>query len=346
MWFRRMAGCLALVVGCGRIQAASAGTLEQTLAASWSVSAYSNSRTGRFDRCEAGSEPQGDARLLLALDRDRNWSLGLAGNLGVQPGTSHAVTFRINRSQTFGGMGNAVREDVIQLHLPDPFAAIRTLRYGREVTVDGGSDPVTFQLRDMMIVLTALQRCAEEWRRQDAALPAPPPASAGRSTASPPVPSLPTEAERRFEASAFAIGLLTKAKISGFAFQPGDVPARLAGQDAVWRVDNLTGSVRLIGLDGSLDLRKVRADLVTADVAACDGPFSVESSPEGPGTHASVFTLCRSAGGWSSGYLVMPRQLGGAYVVSLLGRADQAEALRATAGSLRGSTVEVVAGAP
>jgi hypothetical protein len=138
-----------------------------------------------------------------------------------------------------------------------------------------------------------------------------------------------------------AVNLLSRAQIPGFELQPNDAPARLLGHDVTWRAQNLFGSLRLVGLDGRT-VDKVPAELVSADIGECSDKFAAEAATVPGAKTVSLFTSCQGDKGWTFGYLVVPRPLGGAYVMSLLGTSDKAEPLRSMANGLRDVTVQVL----
>lgn len=327
--FRISAALLSVVAGLG---AAEARTLEQSRTGGWSVSALADDRSGAFTNCEAESETENDARLLVSLDHGAKWSIGLLGKLGVQTGETNTVRYRIDRGRLFSGAATAVSDSQVRMPLTDPDAALRELRAGRQLIVDGGNDRLTFSLKDVTAMLSELRGCAEKWQKQDVAL-----AGQARQPA-----RAPTEAERRLEAITVGVNILSRAQIVGFELQPADSPPRLAGHDVTWKAQNLNGSLRLVGLDGGVVLEKVRAELISTDILACVGRFTAESTSGADGKSASLFTLCQGDKGWSLNYLVIPRPQGGAYVMSLVGTGDKVEPLRAMAESLRGVALQVI----
>lgn len=329
---KRSALMVCLVLGA---TPAFSRTLEQTAASSWTVSAVSDEPGRAFERCDAQSELQPDgAGLLLSLDRSSSWSIGFFGQLGVQPGQSNLTRYRVDRGRTFTGTARAVSEQLVKLPLSDPSEPLRALRFGRELTVDGGQDRLQFALRDVASAITELRNCVERWRSRDAAAVA--------QASAPTVRARPlSEPERRLEAMTVAVNLLSRGQIPGFELQPNDAPARLSGHDVTWRAQNLFGSLRLVGLDGRT-VEKVPADLISADIGDCSDKFAADATTNPSGKSVTLFTSCQGEKGWSVGYLVVPRALGGAYVMSLVGTPDKSEPLRATANALRDVAAQVL----
>ena len=330
-----MRGALAIYLMLG-LTPVSARTLEQTSAEGWTVSAIPDEGGKAFERCDAQSKLQPDgAGLLLSLDRSAKWSIGFFGQLGVQPGQSNLTRYRIDRGQMFSGTAQAVSEQLVKLPLPDPSEPLRALRSGRELTVDGGNDRLQFALRGVTAALTELRNCVERWKNRDAS-------AAAQASAEPVASVRPlSEPEKRLEAMTVAANLLSRAQIAGFELQPPDAPSRLLGHDVTWRAQNLYGSLRLVGLDGGR-VEKVPADLISADIGDCSDKFAAEATPNAAGKSVSLFTSCQGEKGRSFGYLVVPRPLGGAYVISLLGTSDKAEPLRSAATALRDATAQVL----
>jgi hypothetical protein len=330
-----MRGALAICWVLG-LTPALGRTLEQTPSAGWTVSAVSDEGGKAFERCDAQSEQQPDgAGLLLSLDRSSKWSIGFFGQLGVQPGQSNLTRYRIDRGQVFSGTARAVSEQLVKLPLPDPSEPLRALRSGRELTVDGGNDRLQFALRGVPAALTEIRNCVERWKNRGVS-------TVSRASAEPGVNVRPlSEPEKRLEAMTVAANLLSRAQIAGFELQPPDAPSRLLGHDVVWRAQNLYGSLRLVGLDGRT-VEKVPADLISADIGDCSDKFAADATPNAAGKSVSLFTSCQGEKGRSFGYLVVPRPLGGAYVVSLLGTTDKAEPLRSAASALRDVTAQVL----
>jgi len=330
-----MRGALAICLVLG-LTPALARTMEQTSAASWTVSAVSDEGGRAFERCDAQSELQPDgAGLLLSLDRSLKWSIGFFGQLGVQPGQSNLTRYRVDGGQMFSGTALAVSEQLVKLPLPDPSEPLRALRLGRELTVDGGNDRLQFALRGVPAALTELRNCVERWKNRDAS-------ALLRASAEPGGGVRPlSEPEKRLEAMTVAANLLSRAQIAGFELQPRDAPSRLLGHDVTWLAQNLYGSLRLVGLDGRT-VEGVPADLISADIGDCSDKFAAEATPNTSGKTVSLFTSCQGEKGRSFGYLVVPRPLGGAYVVSLLGTSDKAEPLRSASTALRDVTAQVL----
>lgn len=332
---RRLAPILSLLCWA---DLAAAGTLQQSRVGSWTVSSYSDDAGKAFDRCEAGSEPQNETQLLVAVDRDLNWSMGVSGKLGVQRGEAHPVRYRVDRGPIYTSVATAVTDSLVRIPVTDG-SFIQYLRFGRQLNVDGGNDRLTFLLTDTAAALGEVRTCAERWKKQGVTL------AAADGETKPPARKL-TEAERKLEAITVAVNTLSRASITGFELQPPDVPPPLQGHDVTWRAQNLNGSTRLIEPDGGVDVTKIRAGLISADVLACDGRFSADSAAAPGEAGSSLSTLCKAEKGWSRDYLVVARPAGGAYVLSLVGSADQVEPLRAMAAAIRTAALQVIPKAP
>ena len=192
--------------------------------------------------------------------------------------------------------------------------------------------------------LAAVRTCVDQWSKQGAP-PSIVQAAAGDTEAAPSARPL-GESERRLEAITVAVNILSRAHILDFQLQPPDAPARFAGHDVTWRAQDLTGSFRLVGLDGKTATDRIGAGLISADILACAGKFTAEATPEADGKATSLFTHCLGDKGWSANYLVMPRSPIGAYVLTLAGPPEKADTLRPMADSLRSAALQVVAGAP
>jgi hypothetical protein len=232
-----------------------------------------------------------------------------------------------------------VNDSLVQLSLDEPTEFLDEMRRGRVLTADGGGERLSFTLRDMQAALSELQACVE---RGGGAAPGrmaeTGPAATGSANLS--------EPERRLEAITVAVNILSRAQMAGFELQPPDVPPRLARHDVTWRVQSVTGSLRLVGLNGAPVLDKIRPDLISGDLASCPGRFTAEAIPGADGKSSSLFTLCTGDNGWAADYLALPRGQGGAYVLSLVTTPDKADALKTMAEALRGTAVQIAYRAP
>jgi hypothetical protein len=317
----------------------SSRTLPPTRAGSWTVAANVDDGSGAFTNCAGAAEMSQGVGLVLSVDRAARWTMGFAGRLGGQPGETHTVRYRVDRGPTRTARATVVNDSLVQLPLEQPAEFLEELRRGRVLTADGGNERLSFVLRDMQAGLTELQACV-----QRGSGPAPGRMAEGGPAAT--GSAVPSEAERRLEAITVAVNILSRAQMSGFELQPPDVPPRLARHDVTWRVQNVTGSLRLVGLNGGPILDKIRPDLISSDLASCPGRFTAEALPGADGKSSSLFTLCTGDNGWAADYLALPRGQGGAYVLSLVAPPDKADALKTMAEALRGTAVQVAYRAP
>lgn len=320
---------------------AQARTLEQVAAGNATVSAYADDTTGAFTHCAGVTDYRSGVDLIFMLDGALDWSMAFSGKLGaIQPGETHVVRYRVDRGPVRSGPATAVTETMVQMRLDDTTGFFQELRRGRQLIADGGNERLTFALRDTQRLLSDVLTCAEKWSKQAPVRVAQASDAGGKPTA--PL----SEPERRLEATTVAVNVLSRAQVAGFELQPPDVPPRLAGHDVTWRAQNVTGSLRLAGLDGGTALEKIRAELIATDIQACPGRFTAESMPGTDGKETSLFTLCQGDKGWAANYLAMPRAKAGAYVLSLVAPPDKAEALKTMAEALRVAALQVVARTP
>lgn len=328
-----MRGCVgaafAAVVAVFGAVAAKAAVIESAQFGGWTIASIADDDRRQFARCEATSETQNDARLVIMANRDRSWGLGFAGRLGVQAGETSPVSLRVDGGRPIAGVARAVSATLVTMRLEGE-GTIRNLTFGRQLAVDAGSDGLSFSLRGVRPVVAALQTCLERWEGRTL----PQQAAAGTAATGSIRLGPPGSTERRLEAMTTAVNLLSQAQVVGFQLQPADGPDRLKGHDVTWRAQGVAGSLRLLDGEGAPDMRKLRSELVSADIQACDGSFSAEAAAPKEGGIAELSTSCQGPKGWSARYLVSPRPER-SYVVSLVGAADAADGLRRFAEPLR-----------
>ncbi|MBV9078915.1 MAG: hypothetical protein JO048_15745 [Methylobacteriaceae bacterium] len=328
--------------------AAHGATLDQVTRNGWQLTSLSDDRTGAFTRCEAGSDLQNGARFLISVDRDGRWLTGVAGDVKLRPGQSRPVAFRVDGEPILNGLATAVTPSLVTVPLPNGPEALRALRGAQNLFIDDGRDRMTFAVRRLGPILNGLRECQSRW----AALgPTNAKGQAATSTGALAAGNypIPNATDRRIEAITRGANILSRAKVADFEISPKDLPERLASHEMTWKAKDSVGSLHLVGADGESeeDVPKVRANLVATDVSACNsGRFTAEAVPTGDGKGVALTTLCQGDQGWSQNYLLMPRPMGGVYVLSIVGQAGQAEGLRAQADSLRAVAPQILAQVP
>jgi len=327
---------LRMLIGAGVVlgmlapHSAMSRTLEQSVAGPWAIAANGDDTSGAFTRCTATSEPRNGVGLLLAVDAAQTWKMGFSGQLGVRAGESHPVQYRVDTGPVRSAPATATASDQVEVPIEDAADFLQELRKGRRLIADGGNERLTFGLRGTQAMLSDLLGCVQRWSSRSGGTGI---ADAGATQAQPRVPS--TAAERRLEAMTVAVNILSRAQLVGFELQPEGISPRFAGHDVTWRVQNVTGSLRLVGLEGGDVIGKIRADLTSSDMQACRERFNAESVPEPDGRSASLFTQCQGEKGWAVNYLVITRPTGGAFVLTMTSDVAKADALRSMAETLR-----------
>jgi hypothetical protein len=82
-----------------------------------------------------------------------------------------------------------------------------------------------------------------------------------------------------------------------------------------------------------------RADLVRRPGLHRPLRFRRHADDGGKGT--SLFTACEGKKGWAAVYIAVPRQKGGFYVVSLVGKPDKADEVKTVSAAFRSAAGQV-----
>jgi hypothetical protein len=110
----------------------------------------------------------------------------------------------------------------------------------------------------------------------------------------------------------------------------------MRNHDAVWSVNGLIGSLRIL-TGAALTPERIVGDLIGSDARACTGTFASGALP-GQSGGRSVFTICEGERGWNVTYITSPRSEGGFYLVSITGPTGKSEEVKALSSRIRSAS--------
>ncbi len=314
--------------------AAGAAELNSVKVGNWKVAAYSDDASGGFSHCASHAAYRSGVGLLFSVNKNLDWSLGFqAQRWSMKKGESYEVRYQVDNGPVRTSKAVAITATLVQMDLPDQASIFNEFRYGRVLKAEGGDERLNFALTDTQFMLAEVLRCADTWRKRAVA----------RNEAAPrlsPAPAGPSDADRRLEATTIAVNLLSRAKVAGFELMQGaELPDKLKAHHAAWRAEGILGTVRVLtGEDGP---EKIRGGLISSDAQACTDRFASGAMPDDGGKGLSLFTACDGEKGWAAVYIAVPRQKGGFYVVSLLGKPDRADEVKTVSAAFRSAAGQV-----
>ena len=333
----------------------------------WDGGVYVYDDSNKFSHCAASAKYKSGITLYFSVNNKIEWAMAFSNpSWKLTKGNTYPVSYKVDSGQIHSGTGRALNPQLVQIPLPDTVSRFNEFRYGGLLAVAAGGEVVKFSLTDTSRMLSRLLECAKEYRSarapggsgerlfSEGASGAPtPPAERGESargdggsasaSASGGGGDSPT-ADSRVEATTVATNVLATAGVANFRFMaPSETPASFKGHDAVWKADNMVGTMRVLAGSRARSLDAIRSGLIASDATNCKGKFASGSLPiEDKAGAVSIFTACEGEKGWSTYYVALPRRAGGHYLISLLGPADARDALQSASGAYRRAALQVM----
>jgi hypothetical protein len=153
-----------------------------------------------------------------------------------------------------------------------------------------------------------------------------------------------TAAELRIEAGNIAVSMLNRGGMTGYRMlTPAEAPGPVKEHHAVWSLDGLIGTMRVLGSETGLNLEQIRGQLLSSDSASCKGKFASGVAPDqGRPQTISLFTQCEGETEFSAFYIAVPRSSGGFYLLSVVGGRDKGETVQQASGAYRTAVFQTI----
>lgn len=315
-------------------------TLENFQVASWVAGAYDDNNSGQFSHCAVSTSYEDGGVLLFAVDRNLRWTMGMVNPLWkLELGSTYEVVYAIDGEHPATAPGIAIDDSQMVISLDGGSAQLNRIRYARRLTVFAANQVSNFALGETEAALSAALSCTRRHLAlEEQADTASAPAASGRYGAGLPA-AIPTTASR-LEATTMLADLLSAARIPRFHFlEPEQVPSDLAGYDAVWIAPDIVGVGRIVASGPDVSPEKVERSTTAANARACGGTFIFGATPgtDEPSVVTRFFTECETGSDVSvANYLVLPRPLGGNYVLAVMSVGGARDAAAAAERSIYG----------
>jgi hypothetical protein len=318
---------------------ASAATVRTFSFGNWSGGAYSNDVTQAFDHCAANARYNSGIFMGFIIDRNFNWSMRFSHPAWrLEPGQSFNIAFTVDDMSPLSATAVALTSNIVDVRLADNLELFTRFRHGRLLRVAAANQVFDFSLRGTSQLLPILLNCAQN---KGAVM---------RMASNPFAPkfnnsitTVDDQAKEKAEAIAFAANLLSSAGIQKFTLlSPTDYP-QIKGE-ARWIAGPTFGSVDILAKTTAEQLKGLSAFLIGSDAKSCKGIFFSGAVPDdGKGILSRVFTTCQKKGDAKPitvYYLAIPRNAGGAYIISTLSIGSETPAKEADA-TLRAAVLKV-----
>lgn len=162
LWF------VVVVLVCAAISTADARSIRREKLNNWDIGVYVSDSTNRFTHCASSAKYKSGITLLFSVNRNIEWAIGFSDpNWGLTQGKSYTVVYKIDDGPVHSGQGRAVSSVLVRISLPDNVSRFNEFRRGDLLAVTAGSKVVRFRLTDTSAMLTALLRCAKQYRDRE-----------------------------------------------------------------------------------------------------------------------------------------------------------------------------------
>ena len=295
-----------------------AATLETRSVRDWTMGAYTSDETGAFSHCTIYAEYRNGVVLLMAIDRDFDYTLGFSTDaFSFAAGDEIPVDVSVD-GHLIGRTAYVISSDHVSVFINEGSRAINRLKRGRRITARIDGETYLFDLDNSAYALGQAEECvAGHVRRGSRTKPVP--------TTQEPVSDEDTAAgsddrsAARLEATLLSANLLGRLSLDAWTLRaPEAKPEKpdVAGRyDAFWESADAIGGVMLFLPDEATPTTaKLRRDIVSDDAARCAGNFtSAQTASTAPGVHF-VVSCTAIEDPWSSFYSIIDRPGGGRIV--------------------------------
>ena len=329
---------------------ASAEEIQTYEAGSWSGSAYTKDNGEGFSHCVfLKSYPNGRS-LLFGVSADKTWSFGFGdGNWKLKKGRSYPVRYKIDGGETYKGTARVKNKYMVQVQLPLSKPLMHALRSGNELAVRAGKSTLRFELADMPPMIKKLFTCAKNHivaakKKPDTGEFEPQKSvTEFEGDEAPDARRFPS-AQTRKESRTAVKYLLKMAGVRGRFKRRKAHPHLYKTRDAVWKMKGMVGTFRIMperDLTPDSIVRRIRA----ADEKTCKGSYAAGKVLRKKGRVHAFMSMCADFTGQAGDtalsvyYTLLPRREGGHYLLSVIGRSDDANRVEAMGIHLRDTAV-------
>lgn len=327
--------------------------LEDLQVSGWKAGAFGQD-DGSFTHCAIKAEYQNGATLAFALTAGGEIVLALTdGDWSLTQGNWVPLSFTLKTDTPYSddtGQAQAVDATTLMANIGSAEDLGPTVGGATEITVTAEGKNFSFDTSDIGPAYAAIEKCVSDHAGQPDATPSdskvgPDAASNGsagddQSTASSgssdqtnqqvaTTGEAATTAEAdpaalHTEAAGYTTALLIRSGYANHLILNGDdIPAVLKDHRAVWKIGDLIGLTDMVAGTTA----EIQSQVFTSDTQGCAGEISTSVESQS-GNYAHLQTVCKKPDSTliSVHYLVIPREAGGSYMLSLIDTGDGTQA--------------------
>jgi hypothetical protein len=126
----------------------------------WSGGAYDDDQTGKFMRCIASSPHPGGIDLAVAMERNRDWSLGFENQeWNLLPDVQVQLSIKFDDQRPWSGSAFALDAHTVLFPMPTDFRSIASFRAAYRMTVTATGEVYSFKLDGTSRLMVSLGQC-------------------------------------------------------------------------------------------------------------------------------------------------------------------------------------------
>jgi hypothetical protein len=325
-----------IAVACSHADAASLN--ERLKIDSWTVEAYTQDQSQRFSHCAMYATYKSGISLIFAIDRDFKWRMGFWNTAwALQSGSDYQVAYWIDAGTPITAKARALNGTTAYVELEPTHALFERFRKGAQLKVSAANQIFQFNLTSTAKALDATYSCTQRHVLQ---------ATTSRPGNDPFAPA-PTagvhSAEFTSEAAVLTANLLSRSGVEGFYIIPkNEVPTQFATYDAVWVAPNVVGTVKVVLSNIARSPQDISSALISSDAQTCKGSFASGVIPDRNSPAISTFTGCQGTDAWSIYYSILPRKVGGFYVLGAIATGANGQPAKAASDNIRAAAATVI----
>jgi hypothetical protein len=109
----------------------SAATLYNKNINGWFLGAYTDDTTGQFNHCAVSVGYQSGEYLVFAVDRNFNWSMGLANpSWQLTPGAAYRIAYQVDQQPPLSGDAVVNTPNLVEIKLIDSVPLFKAFQKG------------------------------------------------------------------------------------------------------------------------------------------------------------------------------------------------------------------------
>jgi hypothetical protein len=325
----------ALVIGAGPVHAdVSAPPVEIPGSAAnlgiWRLAAYGDDRR-EFTHCAISANYTNGMTMTIAVSHGGTWYVEWAHlEWRLYPNERVEMAGYVDGAgpHLVSAKASTARSVLVELSTGSPF--LEALRRGTSLTVVTRSAQHDLSLEGVYKALAEIVECA---RRGDGGPRSSPASALPTASRQPGRPRVAEEQTgRRVEATIILSNLLARRDLRDFRIlsereiRDLDAP-ELLHWHAVWRVDDLTGALRILAPEVAVSASELAATVIAQESRTCRGPlFSRTISNKASPHVVYLLAACEEgASGYDACYVIVPRARGGYYLSGMVARGKTGE---------------------